>query len=74
MIFSRILTGFGTGIPSSFHFSHLLGVLSPVRACIADITTPSQRVKFFGLSSAVQFIGFAIMPGNSSPNFFPHFF
>jgi len=51
LIASRIITGFSTGI------------LSVVRAVVAEMTTTEQRTKFMALSSAVQFLGFAIVPG-----------
>ncbi len=51
VLVGRFLVGFGSGI------------LSPVRAAIADITTKEKRVRFMALSNAVQFIGFAIVPG-----------
>jgi ceroid-lipofuscinosis MFS transporter 7 len=51
LLLSRTVVGFGTGI------------LSVVRACIADCTTVQQRTKFMAYSSAVQFIGFAVVPG-----------
>jgi MFS family permease len=54
---SRVLVGFGSG------------TLSPVRATLADVSTKEQRVRFMALSNAIQFVGFAILPG-SLRNFF----
>jgi len=51
ILVSRSVVGLGSGI------------LSVVRACIADITTVEQRTRFMAYSSAVQFLGFAIVPG-----------
>ena len=48
---SRVLVGFGSG------------TLSPVRATLADVSTKEQRVRFMALSNAIQFVGFAILPG-----------
>lgn len=36
-----------------------------VRACIGEITTVEQRTRFMAYSSAVQFIGFAVVPGRT---------
>lgn len=55
MIFiSRTLVGFGTGI------------LSVVRAFVAESTTKEQRLRFIAYSAAVQFIGFAVVPGGGA--------
>jgi MFS family permease len=51
VLVGRFLVGFGSG------------TLAPIRAAIADITTTEQRVRYMALSNAVQFIGFAIVPG-----------
>jgi len=51
LLISRTAVGFGTGI------------LSVVRAIIAAATTTEQRTRFMAFSSAVQFIGFAVVPG-----------
>jgi len=51
ILLSRFLVGFGSGI------------LSPVRAALADIATKQQLVRYMALANAIQFIGFAIMPG-----------
>eukprot|EP01119_Soliformovum_irregulare_P009050 TRINITY_DN2216_c0_g1_i1.p1 TRINITY_DN2216_c0_g1~~TRINITY_DN2216_c0_g1_i1.p1 ORF type:complete len:461 (-),score=79.68 TRINITY_DN2216_c0_g1_i1:31-1413(-) len=51
IIVSRALVGLGSG------------VFSVARAMIADCTKVEERTRFMAYSSAVQFIGFALMPG-----------
>jgi len=48
---SRVVVGFGSG------------VLSVGRASIAEITTEKERTRFISYSTAVQFVGFSLMPG-----------
>eukprot|EP01133_Synstelium_polycarpum_P006527 gene6527-7558_t len=50
LITSRFLLGFGAG------------TLSVVRAYIAEVSTSEERTSFVAISSAVQFLGFAITP------------
>eukprot|EP01133_Synstelium_polycarpum_P017753 gene17753-21173_t len=50
LITSRFLLGFGAG------------TLSAVRAYIAEVSTSEERTSFVAISSAVQFLGFAITP------------
>lgn len=64
---SRFVTGFGAGM---FDYSHNLscilfsiGTLSVIRAYVAHVTTTQERTSFMSILGAVQFLGFAIMPG-----------
>ncbi|EGC33993.1 hypothetical protein DICPUDRAFT_153860 [Dictyostelium purpureum] len=50
LVSSRFLLGFGAG------------TLSVVRAYLADITMPNERTTYIALSSALQFLGFAVSP------------
>lgn len=40
-----------------------IGTLSVIRAYVAHVTTQSERTKYMSILGAVQFLGFAIMPG-----------
>eukprot|EP01117_Protostelium_nocturnum_P012980 TRINITY_DN4807_c0_g1_i1.p1 TRINITY_DN4807_c0_g1~~TRINITY_DN4807_c0_g1_i1.p1 ORF type:complete len:489 (+),score=148.14 TRINITY_DN4807_c0_g1_i1:155-1621(+) len=51
LLFSRMLTGFSTG------------TLSIVRAFVAERTTKEERTRWVSYSTAVQYIGFALVPG-----------
>lgn len=51
---SRFITGFGAG------------TLSVIRAYVAHVTTAKERTKYMSILGAVQFFGFAIMPGIGS--------
>jgi len=51
LLLARILTGFSTG------------TLSIVRAFVAERTTKEERTKWVSYSTAVQYIGFALVPG-----------
>eukprot|EP01111_Echinosteliopsis_oligospora_P009130 TRINITY_DN2622_c0_g1_i1.p1 TRINITY_DN2622_c0_g1~~TRINITY_DN2622_c0_g1_i1.p1 ORF type:complete len:540 (+),score=148.99 TRINITY_DN2622_c0_g1_i1:143-1762(+) len=62
MIGSRAVTGFGAG------------TLSVIRAYTAHITTPAERTRYMSILGAVQFFGFAIMPGvGSAISYIPEF-
>ncbi|KAK5581578.1 hypothetical protein RB653_001615 [Dictyostelium firmibasis] len=50
LVISRFILGFGAG------------TLSTARSFLADITIPSERTTWIALSSALQFLGFAVSP------------
>ncbi|KAM9992031.1 hypothetical protein ACTFIZ_012676 [Dictyostelium cf. discoideum] len=50
LVISRFVLGFGAG------------TLSTSRSFLADITIPSERTTWIALSSALQFLGFAVSP------------
>ncbi|KAM9976115.1 hypothetical protein ACTFIR_009956 [Dictyostelium discoideum] len=50
LVISRLVLGFGAG------------TLSTARSFLADITIPSERTTWIALSSALQFLGFAVSP------------
>ncbi|KAN0040860.1 hypothetical protein ACTFIV_003396 [Dictyostelium citrinum] len=50
LVISRFILGFGAG------------TLSTSRSFLADITIPSERTTWIALSSALQFLGFAVSP------------
>ncbi|KAM9988819.1 hypothetical protein ACTFIY_004842 [Dictyostelium cf. discoideum] len=50
LVISRFVLGFGAG------------TLSTARSFLADITIPSERTTWIALSSALQFLGFAVSP------------
>jgi len=51
LLLARLLTGFSTG------------TLSIVRAFVAERTTKEERTRWVSYSTAVQYIGFALVPG-----------
>lgn len=62
LLASRFITGFGAG------------TLSVIRAYVAHVTTPQERTSYMSILGAVQFLGFAIMPGAGSLlSFVPEF-
>ncbi|PRP89052.1 Major Facilitator Superfamily (MFS) [Planoprotostelium fungivorum] len=58
LLLARLLTGFSTG------------TLSIVRAFVAERTTKEERTRWVSYSTAVQYIGFALVPGFGA--FFAH--
>eukprot|EP00026_Physarum_polycephalum_P004458 Phypoly_transcript_04478.p1 GENE.Phypoly_transcript_04478~~Phypoly_transcript_04478.p1 ORF type:complete len:623 (+),score=60.64 Phypoly_transcript_04478:158-2026(+) len=63
LLVSRFITGFGAG------------TLSVIRAYVAHVTTTKERTSYMSILGAVQFFGFAIMPGAGSLlSFIPRFY
>lgn len=68
LLAGRFTTGFGAGTSNLYRDYKLInmhhaGTLSVIRAYVAHVTTPKERTKYMSILGAVQFFGFAIMPG-----------
>jgi len=50
VLISRVIVGFGSG------------VLTPIRAALAELTTKDQRTRFMAYCNAAQFVGL-VLPG-----------